>query len=143
MRHLASTTSGGKRIGNRYRFLQKAARIVAHIHSGLSILKAVFPINRLSIAVGKQPALRLGQMQVEGSGFAGGSQELSDFVHVGGRLVLRWKLFECDERRSQRFGDDPLVVAGYSLPWHSDRPFVLLPALRSLAAPPIIAEMQT
>jgi hypothetical protein len=63
---------------------------------GLSILKAVFAIDGRSINVGEQPALSLGQVQVDGSGLASGDQKLPDFVHVCERLMSQWKLLKRD-----------------------------------------------
>jgi hypothetical protein len=57
----------------------------------LSVLETVFSINGRSIKIGKQPALCLGEMQVDGPRLATGSQKLPDIVHLGVRLVLRWK----------------------------------------------------
>src|SRR6266403_4691129 len=65
--------------------------------SGLSVLEAVFSIDGRSIQLGKQPALCLGEMQVDGPRLATGSQKLPDIVHLGVRLVLRWKLLERDQ----------------------------------------------
>jgi hypothetical protein len=62
----------------------------------LSVLKAELSINGQGIKVGKQPALCLGQMQVDGSGRATGGQKLPDLVHMSARLVLRWKLLQRD-----------------------------------------------
>jgi hypothetical protein len=93
--------------------------------SGLPIVKAVFPVNRLAIAFRKQPAFCLGEVQIEGAGLATGGQKLFDVGHVRGRLVFLRKLLECDQRCRQCFRDHPFVVAGDSLPWHSDRPFTL------------------
>src|ERR1700676_5189608 len=58
-------------------------------------------------------------MQVDGSGLAGGDQKLSDFVHLLGWLMFRWKLLQRDQRGRQRFRDHPFVVSGDSLSWHS------------------------
>ena len=58
----------------------------------MSVLEAVFSIDGRSIQIGKQPALCLGEMQVDGPRLATGSQKLPDIVHLGVRLVLRWKL---------------------------------------------------
>src|SRR5450631_3393081 len=93
--------------------------------SALSVLQAVFVIDRQWVNVGKQPALGLGQVQVEASRQATGVQKLLDFVHMGARLVLGGKLLQRNERRGQCFRAHPFVVARDSLSWHSDRPFVL------------------
>jgi hypothetical protein len=55
-------------------------------------LEAVFSIDGRSIKIGKQPALCLSEMQVDGSRLAAGSQELPDIVHLGVRLMLWWRL---------------------------------------------------
>jgi hypothetical protein len=89
---------------------------------GLSVLEAVFSINGGSIEIGEQPALCLGEMQVDGPRLASGSQQLPDFVHLDARLVLRWKLLQRDKCRCQGFRDDPWIVAGDSLSWHSPSP---------------------
>src|SRR5271169_6638824 len=68
-------------------------------------------------------------MQMDRSGLAAGRQQLSEIVHMGGRLMFRGKLLERNERRGQCFRDDPIVVAGDSLSRHSVRPFVLPPAI--------------
>ena len=95
-------------------------------YSDLSVLKAVFPIDGLSIEIWKQPALCLGQMQVDGSGLATGGQKLPDIVHVRAWLVFRFKLLQRDQRRCQCFRDNPFVVAGNSLFWHLAPPRILL-----------------
>ena len=58
----------------------------------MSVLEAVFSIDDRAIKIGKQPALCLGEMQVDRPRLATGSQKLPDIVHLGVRLVLRWKL---------------------------------------------------
>src|ERR1700722_7332975 len=78
-------------------------------------------------------------MQVDGAGLAGGDQKLSDFVHLLGWLMFRWKLLQRDQRRRQCFRDHPFVVSGDSLSWHSAAlPSCHLPREASLS-PPIIA----
>jgi hypothetical protein len=52
----------------------------------------VLSINGRPIKIGKQPALRLGQMQGDGSRLTAGAQKLPDIVHMSARLVLQWKL---------------------------------------------------
>jgi hypothetical protein len=116
-------SSGNGRFGpNRCLKYLIACVVQAAISLGLSILKAVFSINRRSIDVGKQPALCLGQVQVDGSRLATGDQELPDILHVNARLVFDWKLLQRDECRCQCFRNNPFVVAGNSFPRHSDRP---------------------
>jgi len=48
----------------------------------LSVLETVFSINGRSIKIGKQPALCLGEMQVDGPRLATGSQKFPDIVHL-------------------------------------------------------------
>ena len=52
----------------------------------LSVLETVFSINGRSIKIGKQPALCLGEMQVDGPRLATGSQKFPDIVHLSVRL---------------------------------------------------------
>ncbi len=70
--------------------------------------------------MGIQPALCLGEMQVKGPGLTIGRQQFPDVVHLLARLLSRFELLKRDQRRCQRFGDDPFVVAGNSLFWHDD-----------------------
>ena len=58
----------------------------------MSVLETVFSINGRLIKIGKQPALCLGEMQVDGPRLATGSQKFPDIVHLSVRLVLRGKL---------------------------------------------------
>jgi hypothetical protein len=62
----------------------------------LSVPKAVLPINGHGVKLGKQSALCLSQMQVDGFGWATGAQKLPDIIHMSARLVLRWKLLQRD-----------------------------------------------
>src|SRR3954454_17905070 len=59
-------------------------------------------------------------MQVKGPGLTIGRQQFPDVVHLLARLLSRFELLKRDQRRCQRFGDDPFVVAGNSLFWHDD-----------------------
>jgi len=104
---------------------------VSLLKSTLPVFKAIFPIDCQGINVGKQPALGLGQMQIDGSRLAARRQKLADLFHMGPRLVFLRKLLQRDQGRRQCFRDHPLVVAGNSLSWHSDHPFVLQPAIRA------------
>jgi hypothetical protein len=106
--------------------LELAGRPPRGRYSDFPVLKAVFPIDGLSIEIGKQPALCLGQMQVDGSGLTSGGQQLPDIVHVRAWLVFRFKLLQRDQRRRQCFRDNPFVVASDSLLWHLARPRILL-----------------
>jgi hypothetical protein len=81
--------------------------------SGSAVLEAVFSINGRSIEIGKQSALCLGEMQVDGARLATGGQKLPDVVHLGARLVLRWKL-SSGTSGCQGLRDDPSVVASNS-----------------------------
>src|SRR5207253_5997824 len=79
---------------------------------------AVFAVDLETVAIRKQPALGLRQMQADGGGFAPVREQLADVAHMGLRLMLRRELFEGDECSRQRFRDDPSVVAGDSLLRH-------------------------
>src|SRR3954453_2126169 len=59
-------------------------------------------------------------MQVKGPGLTIGCQQFPDVVHLLARLLGRFELLKRDQRRCQRFRDDPFVVAGNSLFWHDD-----------------------
>src|SRR5258706_12646552 len=97
----------------------------------LSVPKAVFPINCQGIDIRKQPAFGLGEVQLDRSRLAPGRQKLPDIVHMRARLVVRWKLLQRDQRRCQGLGDNPFVVPGNSLSWHSE----LHPANSAIKAP--------
>src|ERR1700742_1970864 len=88
--------------------------------SGLAVLKAVFPVNRLAIGARKQAAFGLGQMEVDGSGLASGREQFLDVVHVGRGSMLFRQLLQRNQRRCQSFRDHPVVVAGDSLSRHGD-----------------------
>ena len=66
--------------------------------------------------MGIQPALCLGEMQVKGPGLKLAASNLMSSIAgaIAGRLSSR------DQRRCQRFRDDPFVVAGNSFFWHAD-----------------------
>ena len=99
----------------------------------LSVLKAVFLINGCPINVGKQPAFCLGQVQVDGAGLAGGDQKLADLVHLNARLMFGRKLLKRNQRRRQRFRDNPFVVTCDSFSRHSGRPFRVAPYMLKAA----------
>jgi len=71
--------------------------------------------------VGVQPALGLGEMQIEGPRLTIRCQQFPDVVHLLARLLGRFELLERDQCRRERFRDDPFVVARDSLFWHDDR----------------------
>src|SRR5580700_685270 len=79
--------------------------------SRLAVLEAIFPVDRLPVGSWKQAAFGLRQMEVDGPGLAAGGKQLSDLVHVGGRLVHGWELLQRDQRRRERLRDHPFVVA--------------------------------
>ena len=102
-----------------------SARTGAQLRFGLAlpVLKAVFVIDRQRIAFGKQPALGLGEVQIEASGKRTGAQKLPDLAHMCIGLVIGRKLLQRDQRRRLCFRDHPLVVARDSLSRHLDHPF--------------------
>jgi hypothetical protein len=89
--------------------------------SDFSILKSVFPVDHGAIGVRVQPALGLGEVQIESPRLTIGCQQFPDIVHLLARLLGRFELLKRDQCRRQRFRDDPFVVAGDSLFWHDDR----------------------
>jgi hypothetical protein len=89
--------------------------------SDLPILKSVFPVDPGAIGVGVQPALGLGEVQIEGPRLAIGCQQFPDVVHLLARLLSRFESLKRNQCRRQRFRDDPFVVAGDSLFWHDGR----------------------
>src|SRR5712664_409211 len=61
-------------------------------------------------------------MQGDGSRLTTSGQQLPDILHVGLRLVFRWKLLQRDKRRCQSFRQNPFVVACNSLFGHQPIP---------------------
>jgi hypothetical protein len=59
-------------------------------------------------------------MHGDGPLLATGGQKLPDIFHMRPRLVHRRQLLQRDQRRCQRFRDNPFVVAGNSLFRHFD-----------------------
>ena len=66
--------------------------------SHFPVLKAILAIDDGSIGMGVEPALCLGQMQVDGSGLTVGNQQFPDVLHLLARLLCRFKLLQRDAK---------------------------------------------
>jgi hypothetical protein len=60
------------------------------LNSDFPVLKPVFAIDDGAIGMRIEPALRLGQVQVERSGLTVGNQQLSYVIHLLARLLCRF-----------------------------------------------------